>query len=608
MDVDDMQLVREFAATGSDRAFSEIVSRHADLVYSVAFRQVRDPQLAQDITQAVFILLSRKAARLGRRVILPAWLCRTARFVSFDVLKRQRRRREREKEACMQARGEEPESADWEKISPWLDAAMERLGGKEHDALVLRFFKGRSFAEVGEALGISEAAAKMRVSRGLEKLRTMFRRRGVALSSSALFNAFSLAGLPGAAIALPAGWKGAAGGAVTALADGAWRSMAWLKLKAGIGAGAAALVATGTLAATAVALRPAPWQVYPPPASVLERVAPRVEVRPTKFSSLGPYWISGNGRMLGFNLSLAAMMREAYGVSPGRIVLPAGFPSASYDYIANLPSGSADALQRKIREVTGFSARREVRDTDVLRLGVMRSDAPGLKRARAGAASSGGFGDTNFSGTNKPIADLTAYLEGVLGRPVIDETGLTGNFDVDVKWSNGRNWDAVDPAALKQALADQLGLALTPARQPVEMLIVERERGSARVEEVTIPPEDLARIRGGNAMRTKVVFAKPGYVTLRGLPLSERPRDWQLTSRPADTVTLTTFVSADRCSVHFEALTPEGVSSGDVPFDATRLPFWRGGMRTGVGGRDLFAVSASETRNGVGTPVFVLFE
>ncbi len=99
---DDMGLVWEYAERGSEQAFALLVSRHINLVYSVAFRQVHDPHLAEEISQAVFLILARKANSLRANTILSGWLCRTARFVSADVLKARRRRQIREQEAQMQ--------------------------------------------------------------------------------------------------------------------------------------------------------------------------------------------------------------------------------------------------------------------------------------------------------------------------------------------------------------------------------------------------------------------------------------------------------------------------------------------------------------------------
>src|ERR1035441_1254367 len=103
MTSDDMALVQEYAQSNAEQAFATLVSRHVNLVYSVALRQVHDPNLAEEITQAVFIILTRKAKSLSPKTILSGWLCRTARYVSGRALRTERRRQFREREAHMQS-------------------------------------------------------------------------------------------------------------------------------------------------------------------------------------------------------------------------------------------------------------------------------------------------------------------------------------------------------------------------------------------------------------------------------------------------------------------------------------------------------------------------
>jgi RNA polymerase sigma factor (sigma-70 family) len=186
---DDANLIQEYAKSGSDTAFTELVSRHLPLVYSAALRQVGgDQQLAKDVTQTVFIDLARKAARLSRREVLEGWLYTSTRFAAAKAVRSERRRQVREQIAVAMQDQNTPThpAADWEQIAPVLDESMQKLSPAERTAILLRFFKNQQFSAVGEALGVSADAARTRTTRALEKLRTVLSRRGVSLSAAGL--------------------------------------------------------------------------------------------------------------------------------------------------------------------------------------------------------------------------------------------------------------------------------------------------------------------------------------------------------------------------------------------------------------------------------------
>jgi RNA polymerase sigma factor (sigma-70 family) len=250
---DDIALLREFAATESESAFAALVERHVNLVYSTALRSVGGAHIAQEITQAVFILLARKAKSLGAKTVPAGWLYQTTRLTAANFLRGEIRRQKREQEAYMQSTLNESGPEVWPQIAPLLDDALAKLGERDRNAIVLRFFENKSLREVGTALGAGEDAVKMRVNRALEKLRKFFTKRGVTLSAAAIAGAVSANSVHAAPVGLAttvsavAVAKGAAAGVSTiTLVKGTLKIMAWTKMKTGVVAGAAMLLAAGT--------------------------------------------------------------------------------------------------------------------------------------------------------------------------------------------------------------------------------------------------------------------------------------------------------------------------------------------------------------------------
>src|ERR1017187_7131626 len=201
---DDIRLLKQYADENSESTFAELVARYVNLVYSAALRSAGNEHAAEEITQAVFIILARKAKSLGDKTVLSGWLYQTARLTTANYLRGEIRRQNREQEAYMQSILNEPETEAWRQIAPLLDDAMGRLGEKDRNAIVLRFFENKNLREVGLALGASEDAAKMRVNRALEKLRKFFTNRGVALTTAIIAGAVSVNSVQAAPVGLAA--------------------------------------------------------------------------------------------------------------------------------------------------------------------------------------------------------------------------------------------------------------------------------------------------------------------------------------------------------------------------------------------------------------------
>jgi RNA polymerase sigma factor (sigma-70 family) len=250
---DDHQLLAEFARAESEPAFAALVARYINLVFSTAFRFTGNAHHAEEITQAVFIILARKAGKLSPRVVLSGWLYQVARLTSANFMKREIRRQRREQEAYMQSALNEPHDNAWHAIAPLLDDAMGKLGQTDRDAVVLRYFENKSAAEIGAALQMNEETARRRVNRALEKLHRYFKQRGISSTTTGIAGAISANSVHAAPVALTqtvtplAVAKGSlATVSILTLVKGTLNYMLWNKLKLAMAVGTAVILAAGT--------------------------------------------------------------------------------------------------------------------------------------------------------------------------------------------------------------------------------------------------------------------------------------------------------------------------------------------------------------------------
>ncbi len=236
-ELNDRALLREFVEHDREEAFATLVARHIDRVYSIALRHTRNPHQAEEITQAVFVILAKKSRHLRKGVILEGWLFQTTRLTAITHIRSAFRRARREQEALMQIELNENKSETWEQIAPFLDEALASLNETDRNAVVLRFFYDKNMREIGEVIGGSEDKARMRINRTMEKLRSFFLKRGVssttaiiagALTANSVQPAPALLAKTAASVAVA---KGATGCGSTLTLIKGLKVMAWTKVK-----------------------------------------------------------------------------------------------------------------------------------------------------------------------------------------------------------------------------------------------------------------------------------------------------------------------------------------------------------------------------------------
>lgn len=252
--MDDLKLLNEYVQTGSESAFAQLVNRYSGMVYGVCLRQLKDAALAEDATQAVFLILASKAGELRTNVVVGGWLFQTAKFAASNAFKLEARRKRTEREAVAFKNEKLSDEKTRDALTAAiLDETLLRLNADERNVLILRYYRGLELQDIGAALSISADAAEKRVARALEKLKTLFFKEGFVCSLPAIAGVLAANAkvAPPAELALRLARDCALGlhaaGSGAAIAKGTLATMNGFKLKAAIAAISAALLLAGSV-------------------------------------------------------------------------------------------------------------------------------------------------------------------------------------------------------------------------------------------------------------------------------------------------------------------------------------------------------------------------
>jgi len=523
--MEDTALLQEYVRTASEPAFAELVERHVGLVYSAALRQLRDSQLAEDVTQAVFVILARKAGRLAHHPGLSGWLLQTTRYAANAHIRAAVRRTRREQEAAMQSELNDCDTIAWTQLEPLLDEAMASLGQTDRTVLALRYFENRTAAEIGSTLAMNEEAARKRVNRALEKLRKFFAKRGVNATATTLAGTISANSVQAAPVGLAkvvttVAISQTATASTLTLAKGALKLMAWTKMKTALITGIVVLLAASATPHiwyyhlahdswrhrldAAYRLRPGEVLRYIPPPFIPERLKYYQIDNPSQAKAIpaGPtvlfFTQDGQGRL----------KNGSYGFGPAQYPLEfalrfdLGFKPYEFEGprdLLNLPVNGdwtirqglsqetlVTALEPILRKITGqhilFEKRTVDRDVVVVTGNHFAAPPPGTAIEL--------YAENVHDNAYDSYGDLNNFFQRIGDRleiRVIDETKFDppslANATTQLTWTNHRDSDGyimknrrneLIDKVLKN-LADQTGLTFTRESRPVDVWFISEQ-------------------------------------------------------------------------------------------------------------------------------------
>ncbi|HSV13939.1 MAG TPA: sigma-70 family RNA polymerase sigma factor, partial [Tepidisphaeraceae bacterium] len=487
---DDAALLREFAQTHSQAAFRQIVDRYVNMVHAAARRQVRDPHLAEDITQAVFLLLSQRAGVVSAQRAVGGWLLLTTRNVARNALKREWRLKRREQEAAkMNSEERLASSPEAATIAPMLDDALARLAEADRNAIFARFFNGGSHRDVGRQLGVTEEAATKRVSRAVGKLRAILERQGITTTEASLSALLPVIALkPAASVALVSSVVGTASAAappaaIAALAHGAAAGSTLSGTSIAVGAGLVAVIAAGAFLAVAtlmnkppappVAAAPLPANPAPvaPPARRAIAAAPAPAGRTVTLSMVdaktaapipdvqvqlelenGPQTTAradANGKYV-LNLPATFQYARAFCSAPGHAAMSIDFPNYTFkgqllaDYTVPMEAGTkigGIVVDESGEPIIGAT----VSLSSYIR-GPMDQPRPILRGENVQTGVDGRWSFDNAPSDTSLINIEISHPDYPKNQPYSDapkDALLRGDYKRELKWQVGRSLDGV---------------------------------------------------------------------------------------------------------------------------------------------------------------------
>ena len=453
--MEDRVLLQRFVRDNSQKAFSALTTRYLSLVYSVCRREMADAEAAEDVTQAVFLILARKAPSLGRNVVLSGWLFQTARFAAKNARLQASRRAAYEQKAAeaVMEQQSQTEDAQWAEIEPLLNQSLA-LKAKERDCVLLRFFQGASFAEVGASHGLSEEAARKRVSRSLDKMRHFFTKHGVIVSAVGLATLLTARAAKAAPAACQANiahltsstLTGHSTSALTSshgyqLTEGIMKAMKIVQIKAAIGTtmvlvlGTAAAYGVVRSMASTTKLLP-PIKIAPPP--------PRPVSSPVQEAFLKKLSADSTPSIYR-TVALTGVVRLANGKPAGTVHLCAQVQNADMDKIfppQPVSSSKPETATAREMAVSGSFAHTRPDGTYTLYVGegirynifIVPEDLTKIDPPDTGLVAAAAEGISGSKGATIPVPDLILTPGGLItgtvtdkatGRPIMGATVMS---------------------------------------------------------------------------------------------------------------------------------------------------------------------------------------